>query len=234
MSDAKVARVCLCCGAQFEVWRCWLKRGPCNYCSRSCARMRRPRTKASCSRCGTEMSNRYTDSGTVAPLCQPCRSRPAAERLWERVDKNGPIARPGLTPCWLWTGSTATDGYGSIGDGGRVARTHVLSWTIANGPVTDGLFVLHKCDVRRCLRPSHLFLGTHADNMRDMNEKGRLVRAPGGVDHNRSKLNPDQVREIRRLHATGAYGYKPLARMFGVYDRAIVMIVKRLSWKHVA
>lgn len=75
--------------------------------------------------------------------------------------------------CIEWTGTTKTSGYGTIKIDGVSVRTHRLAWEIANGPIPDGLWVLHHCDNRSCCNVDHLFLGTHADNMADKTAKGR-------------------------------------------------------------
>lgn len=109
---------------------------------------------------------------------------PIEDRFWPKVDKNGPIPEhcPELGSCWVWTACTV-QGYGLIGApppcrSGATIRTHRLSWIIHNGPITNGLWVLHKCDNPSCVRPSHLFLGTVGDNSRDAARKGRIYR-PG-------------------------------------------------------
>lgn len=86
-------------------------------------------------------------------------------------------ARSELMPtgCIHFTGALRRDGYGEIvADGPRkLMLTHRAAWTVANGPIPEGLFVLHHCDNRRCVNVEHLFLGTGLDNMRDMAAKGR-------------------------------------------------------------
>lgn len=75
--------------------------------------------------------------------------------------------------CLIWTGSVKPVGYGQIRHGAKTLYTHRVSWELHFGPVPEGMCVLHHCDVRRCVRPEHLFLGTKADNTADMMAKGR-------------------------------------------------------------
>lgn len=146
-----------------------------------------------------------------------------AERLWRRVRKT--------RGCWLWTGAVKENGYGVIGEtrAGRMIGVHVVSWELTNGPVPDGLCVLHECDVRNCVRPSHLFLGTNADNTRDMYDKGR---APVGERHGCAKLRAMDVRHIRRRKAEGET-QRQLAEAFGVSQPLINNIVHYKVWRHV-
>src|SRR5216684_5338726 len=101
------------------------------------------------------------------------------DRFWAKVVKNGPTM-PGMeSPCWSWTASLSA-GYGCLRIEGRTERAHRLSWEIHNGPIPDGMDVLHRCDHRPCARPDHLFLGTALDNMHDAAIKGRM---PTGGRH---------------------------------------------------
>jgi hypothetical protein len=94
-----------------------------------------------------------------------------ADRLWARVTIAGP------DECWPWQErSRLREGYGKMYVAGRVLPAHRIVWTLVNGPVPVGLFVLHRCDNPPCCNPAHLFLGTKADNTHDMIAKGRHRR----------------------------------------------------------
>lgn len=104
------------------------------------------------------------------PWREPFGAHPL-DRILARVDK-----RAGPDKCWPWVGGSLNEGYGCIRLGsshGRIVLAHRAAWAIANGPIPDGLFVLHHCDNPPCCNPAHLFLGTHQDNMDDMVAKGR-------------------------------------------------------------
>jgi hypothetical protein len=82
--------------------------------------------------------------------------------------------------CVLWTGSR-NGGYGELwaalpGQSNRKVKAHRAAWTVANGQIPPGMQVLHRCDTPPCINPEHLFLGTQADNVRDMDAKGRRGR----------------------------------------------------------
>ena len=76
--------------------------------------------------------------------------------------------------CWLWTGYTSANGYGRSNFQNKKQLTHRISWKVHRGEIPDGMFVCHSCDVRSCVKPGHLFLGTHRDNMEDCKLKGRF------------------------------------------------------------
>lgn len=134
--------------------------------------------------------------------------------------------------CWLWQGATAPSGYGAFRWFGRTRSTHRISFELANGPIPEGISVLHRCDVRACVRPDHLFGGTVADNNEDMFEKGRCARGNALRVGKRVKLTPEQVRSIRHERSNGAT-LKLLSERFGVSMGAVGSIVKGRTWKDV-
>ncbi len=149
------------------------------------------------------------------------------ERFWERVDKRGP------DDCWMWT-SYALHGYGQFFYNGTSVRSHRFVYELCVGPIPDGLYVCHKCDMPGCVNPAHLFLGTPADNMTDMMAKGRhRYRRSCGERHGKSKLTAKDVREIRIRYAKGGISQMALGREYGVSDTQIWRIVHRKRWKHI-
>lgn len=123
---------------------------------------------------------------------KPPLGRPIEERFWGKVDKRGP------DECWEWAGAINRAGYGKLLVDRRIIGAHIASYEIHNGPIPDGLWVLHRCDNRRCINPAHLFLGTAKDNTADMMAKGRQgdTALPGERNGN-AHLTNEQAREFR-------------------------------------
>lgn len=147
-------------------------------------------------------------------------------RFWAKVNILGP------EDCWEWTASTTTIGYGQVKLNNRMIKVHRVAYELTHGPIPEGLCCCHHCDNRKCANPSHLFLGTHQDNMFDRETKGR-ANHPKGEKHGRVKLTEEQIGEIRRLYALENHMLqKELALIFGVSPVTIGLIVNRRRWKH--
>jgi hypothetical protein len=134
--------------------------------------------------------------------------------------------------CWLWTGSINKSGYGMIGrnlgHAPKVVQVHRLSWEMHRGPIPEGVCVLHRCDVRHCVNPDHLFLGTIQDNNRDRDQKGRHKPFKGET-HPMAKLTALQVVEIKKLLAAGVR-CTVIGRCFGVTRMTIQAIKSGRLW----
>jgi hypothetical protein len=153
---------------------------------------------------------------------------PLTERLFAKLDMSG-----GPDACWEWQGSRDKGGYGKIGNDHRILGTHRVAYEIANGPIPDGLFVLHTCDNPPCCNPRHLFLGTHLVNMLDMLTKGRKRGGlrPGEQNKN-AKLTEAQAMFILCSGRRRSIPRKKMSEMFGVSLRVIAGIITGTKWKH--
>ena len=147
---------------------------------------------------------------------------PIRYRLLARIDFD---ATPG---CSEWSGAKVPQGYGLIKrKDGTQLRTHRVAHELAYGEIPAGMFVCHRCDNPRCIRPSHLFLGSHAENMADMVIKGRSAKM-AGVSNGSTKLATEAIVSIRA--STGSYSR--IARQHGVSPSAVGLIKRRERWAH--
>jgi hypothetical protein len=131
-------------------------------------------------------------------------------RFWAKVNKTD--------TCWIWTGATIK-GYGMISKGfwkGGTIQTHRASWQIHFGPITKDQIVCHKCDNPSCVRPDHLFLGTHLDNMHDKIRKNRSF-------HPSKIITNDMISEIRNL--SGKMSQKEIAKIFKIHPSNVSRII---------
>lgn len=133
--------------------------------------------------------------------------------------------------CWLWQGSLAK-GYGQIRlQALSEIKSHRISWVLAHGKIPNGMKVLHSCDVRNCVNPAHLFLGTTQDNIKDKIEKSRHKgwKLPFGTQrgekNSHAKLTNEQVQEIRTRYSNGETNQSKLAREYEVGQPQIWRIV---------
>lgn len=139
--------------------------------------------------------------------------------------------------CILYTKTKLTNrGYGRFRYKGRMVLAHRLEYCKANNldlQDIEGLVVRHKCDNPQCINPEHLEIGTQADNIRDMNERGRQANVHG-VDSPHAVLNEDQVKYIKQYATKSCRvnGYSAIARRFGVSDVIVRLIALGKQWKH--
>lgn len=158
------------------------------------------------------------------------------ERFWIKVNK--------ASDCWEWTGARLPAGYGVFWVNGKNEGAHRVSWQLHKGPIPDGLWVLHKCDNPRCVRPDHLFLGTPKDNTQDCQRKGRggdsgigdwvlqnVHLIPHGEEHSQAKLSAEAVSIIRAELRSGK-SQRSLARHFKVNQSTVRDIAINKTWRH--
>ena len=148
-----------------------------------------------------------------------------AERFWSKVDKSG--------NCWMFTGDRIKQGYGRIFFRGKKWLAHRVSWVLHNGEIPEGLSCCHKCDNPGCVRPDHLFLASHQQNMQDRDNKkrGALPRL-AGERHGMSKLTAGDVLTIRGLLAEGCKA-QSISQFFGIAESTISQIKNRRRWAHI-
>lgn len=157
-------------------------------------------------------------------------------RFWSRVKKGAP------EECWPWIGHIGRDGYGvfyvaKINGIAVLVIAHRYSMELHLGrklikpskQLIGRELVLHKCDNPACVNPSHLFLGTQADNIRDRDRKQRQSKGEHRYNH---KLTENDVRKIRKLRSKGKT-LAEIAGMFGLNNSTVDSIAKREWWKHV-
>lgn len=139
---------------------------------------------------------------------------------------------------WMWQGATDRKGYGHFQLNGRVVGAHraaMLLFRTTDGLLPEYLLVCHVCDIKTCVNPDHLFLGTAKDNMQDAKRKGRLCKPwqhARGERVNTAKLREADVFRIKYRVARGD-DLMSIAGDFGVQRPAIYKIATGRSWRHV-
>jgi len=144
--------------------------------------------------------------------------------LQERFEAK--VFREPNSGCYLWTAAVGKGGYGHFGVGGKVRDTHRLAYEMYVASIPSGSYVLHKCDVKCCVNPQHLFLGTQSDNLNDMTKKGRRNSARGEKS-GAAKLTEKQVLQIR----SDKRSTRTIAPEYGVGKSTIAAVKAGTSWR---
>lgn len=197
-----IEKECLNCSEKFKAHLCHIKRGGGKYCSQSCAK-------------------KHTRESATKKL----EGNPR-DRFFSNIKKE-----EGGIGCWVWTGLASKQGYGRMTIKKRQKLAHRYSWEIHIGEIPDEMFVCHRCDNPTCVNPDHLFVGSRADNVKDMHEKNRN-RDDRGSKHPMAKLNEDKVIQIRKKINNGDRQID-LAKEYDVHPMTISNIKNRKKWKHI-
>lgn len=147
---------------------------------------------------------------------------PLAERILRnsRMDESG---------CRIWTSCLDSDGYGYLHNrqgSPKNLKAHRVSYEQFVGPIPAGMYVCHSCDVRRCVNPEHLWLGTHEQNQNDRILKGRSAK---GSQFKTAKLNEKIVKAIRAANGS----MREIGAAFGISPQHVHDVRTRKTWKHV-
>ena len=174
-----------------------------------------------CSDCGGKVGWYF------AVRCRPCRFKYIGTPT-DRFKKN--ILK--TSTCWLYTGYIDKAGYGIVWDGKKLQYAHRFSWELENGPIPNGMKILHRCDVRKCVFNEHLFIGTQLENIADCVSKGRNTM---GEKHPKAILTEEDVKQLRSLHIpwNRKASIPVLSKRFGISPNTAYQIIYRKIWKHI-
>lgn len=165
-----------------------------------------------------------THSSRVRKHGDPNYERPSPEsRFWSNVQRGD--------GCWIWSGHIDALGYGRFRIAGVTDRAHRAAWFFSNGRIPTGMEICHRCDNPSCVRPQHLFLGTHQENMDDMRLKGRSapqVNDYRGTRNPRARLTEQQARHVKYSNDRVC----DLAAQFGVPRETLYSIRNGKNWRH--
>jgi len=183
---------------------------------------------------------RWRTHGDPLVASLPRATVPAVERFWPKVSKE--LGQGPWGDCWEWAANRHPQGYGLFWAHPKDVCAHRFSFELANGPIPEGMEICHRCDNPPCVRPSHLFLGTHADNMADCAAKGRAAKGERNGRHTkpastvrgersgRCKIDDRQLIELRKLSSEG-WSTRDLSARFGITTKHVCFIRARPEWR---
>lgn len=212
--------------------------------------MRAPPIERICEHCGLAFSAvAYQVSIGRARFCsRPCKDAalrlPIEQRFWSKVNKDGPVIRPELGPCWPWTGGFTSSGYGQFRDAeGRQVGAHRMAYELTHGQLRPDMQARHRCDYRPCCRPDHLEEGTQTANEQDKAARGRQAdgqrnganqhpeRRPRGERHGQARLTLAQVLDLRIRYRPPLRGLlTQFAKEAGVARSTIKRAISGETW----
>lgn len=222
MAYSKISRICRICGSEFLP-----SKKNSTLCSHACRdESRRMAVTLTCVECKQPFTRKPWEvrrgrTKFCSRTCSDKHEKPLDKKFWAHVNKTD--------SCWLWTGILNNKGYGVSRYKMHTYLAHRMSYVMENGPIPDGLIVLHICDVPSCIKPAHLRLGTQKDNMAECAAKDRSCF---GERNGHSKLTPESVREMRLEYAEGTT-LAELSRKYKVDRMTITSAIRRKTWKRV-
>lgn len=168
------------------------------------------------------------------------RAKPVADRFWARVEKQEVETVAGLGPCWLYGGKRFGNKYAQITYGPGLGHTmaHRFSMELHSGPIPRGKFACHRCDVRNCVNPDHLYAGDHEDNTADILERKRIGhtsgRPIGSVPRRRElprnrALSLEHAERMRAEYESGKFTQVQLARRYQVSQGTVSATIRRIK-----
>lgn len=141
--------------------------------------------------------------------------------FFNSVDVRGP------DECWNWK-DCLCNGYGRPKINGELVLAHRYSWSLVNGPIPEGMLILHKCDNRKCVNPAHLYCGTYSNNRQDQGNRNPTSSIAEGLG--KAKLSESEILSIRKIWKEENISYARLAKLFNVNYMTISHIVKSTGW----
>ena len=226
---------CEQCSQTFKAWASRRRYGS-MFCSKACSGASRRNAEKPCEQCGAMFyaaGSNHKKRRYCSRACSSVAAHNTPSDFHAHVDRSaGPLA------CWPWGSHRLPTGYGVMNYQGRRTGAHVLAVMLDGRSVPAGMLVRHTCDNPPCCNPSHLLVGTYADNARDSIERGRNSRGERhsltqrGENNGHAKLTEDLVREIRR-RVRGGESVRGIARQLQLGEATVSHANKGRTWRHV-